>query len=148
MPGGDDAPTVVLDASVAVRWYVPETGHAAALALLDESLRWIAPRLLLTEVGAALRRKIAAGEMPAPDASDALASLARYARAGTIRMASDEELAVPALRLALLLEHKVPDCVYLALAEAEGAGLATADAKLARLAASRGTPVRLLPSDA
>ncbi len=83
MLGGDEPrPTFVLDASVAVRWFVPEVGHAAARALLSEGLRWIAPRLLLTEVGSALRRRVVAGEVPEPEASGALGALMRFARRG------------------------------------------------------------------
>jgi predicted nucleic acid-binding protein len=48
--------------------------------------------------------------------------------------------------LALTLRHKVPDCMYLALAERHGAGLCTADRRLAALAEGRGVATFLLPS--
>ena len=147
MPGAEP-PSIVLDASVVVRWYAPEAGRAEALALFDQPLKWVAPRLLLTEVGAALRRKVLAGDMRAPAALDALAALLRSVRRGTIRLAADEHLVAPAFRLALLLEHKLPDCVYLALAEEEGAGVATADHNMARLASSRGVPTWLVSPSA
>lgn len=147
MPGANPSPfALVLDTSVAVRWYVPEPGSSAALALLAEPHAWLAPRLLLTEFGAALFRKVGRGELTPAEATDAVESLLRYAKRGTIRLAPDEALITQAFRLALLLHHKLPDCLYLALAEEEGAGLATADDRLGRLAASRGIPVRLLPS--
>jgi predicted nucleic acid-binding protein len=47
--------------------------------------------------------------------------------------------------LAVSLGHKVPECVYLALAEREGASIAMVDDRLARLARGRGVPVRLVP---
>ena len=50
-------------------------------------------------------------------------------------------LVAKALLLAITLKHAVPDCLYLALAEQEGAALATADARLASLAQSRGVEV-------
>ena len=147
MPGASSSPfPLVLDTSVAVRWYVPEPGSRAALAVLAEPHTSLAPRLLLTEFSAALFRKVGRGELTAGEATDAVESLLRYAKRGTIRLALDEGLAAQAFRLSLLLQHKPPDCLYLALAEAEGAGLATADDRLGRLAASRGIPVRLLPS--
>jgi predicted nucleic acid-binding protein len=62
-----------------------------------------------------------------------------------IRLIEDERVVAQALRLALSLGHKVPDCLYLALAEREGAGLATANARLARLAVSRGVRVYRVP---
>ena len=43
--------------------------------------------------------------------------------------------------LSTSLDHKVPDCLYLALTERYGAAIATADVKLARLARSRGVEV-------
>jgi predicted nucleic acid-binding protein len=64
---------------------------------------------------------------------------------GVIRLVDDERVIAPALLLAMSLQHKVPDCVYLALAEREGAGIATADDRLARLARSRGVDVLQVP---
>jgi predicted nucleic acid-binding protein len=61
MPGGDpEVRLAVVDASVVVRWIVPEQGAIEALALLARPIDWIAPRLMLTEVAAALRRKVEA----------------------------------------------------------------------------------------
>jgi predicted nucleic acid-binding protein len=44
------------------------------------------------------------------------------------------------------MNHKVADCVYVALAEHEGAALATADRRLASLAEQRGVATTLLSS--
>ena len=41
---------LVLDASVAVKWFVEEPGTAAALALLAEDESLIAPELVIAEV--------------------------------------------------------------------------------------------------
>ena len=49
-----------------------------------------------------------------------------------------------ALTLATLMAYNVADCVYVALAEHEGAGLATADRRLASLAERRGVTTTLL----
>lgn len=58
-----------------------------------------------------------------------------------LRLADDERLARPALLLALWLDHKLPDCLYLALAGRAGAELVTADHRLARLAEGEGVPL-------
>ena len=131
----------VVDASVAVKWVVDEPDSDAAAALLEQSTAWLAPRLVLVEVAAALRRKVADRELGAATGSTALAALVDATRQGTIRLADDEQLVAAALLLALELGHKVPDCVYLALAEREGCALATADGRLGRLARGRGVPV-------
>ena len=51
-----------------------------------------------------------------------------------------------ALLLALTLGHRVPDCLYLAVAEREGAALVTADRRLDELARRRGVASELVPS--
>lgn len=145
MRGADVVPlATVLDASVAVRWLVTENGSADAAALLARPTRWIAPRLMLTEVAGALHRKVSAGKLREVLASEALEELLGAVGAGEIRLAPDERVLVAAFTLATVLQHRVPDCMYLALAEHEGAGLATADHALAGLARQRGIVTMLV----
>jgi len=101
---------------------------------------------MLTEVASALRRKTAGDELRVEVAAQALEALVSAAADGTIRLADDEEIVSSALLLALAIGHKVPDCLYLALAEREGAGLATADQRLGELARQRGVSTYLVPS--
>jgi hypothetical protein len=145
MPGAEVVPfATVLDASVAVRWLVSESGSADAAALLARPTRWIAPRLMLTEVAGALHRKVAAGKLREMLASEALEELLGTVSAGEIRLAQDERVLLAAFALATLLKYRVPDCMYLALAEQESAGLATADHALAALAQQRGIATMLI----
>jgi predicted nucleic acid-binding protein len=147
MPGAEIIPlATVLDASVAVRWVTMEPGTAAAIALLKRPTRWVAPRLLLTEVAGALHRKIREGRIRDIAATEALDVLLIAIDRGEIQLAEDERLMVAALVLATLMNHKVADCVYVALAEHEGAALATADRRLASLAEQRGVATTLLSS--
>ena len=148
MPGARLAPNApaVLDASIAIRFLVPEVGSDAALELFARGNEWRAPRLLLTEVAAALRRKTVAGELTPAFAGNAIAALLRSVASGALRLQADEEVAKSALELSLQVGHKLPGCLYLALAEDQAIGLATADIKLARLAEARGVAVELLPS--
>jgi predicted nucleic acid-binding protein len=144
MPG-DEASRTVLDASIAIRWLVEEKGSDQARAILEAPTNWIAPRLLLTEAAAALRRKVVDGELSTGQATRVLGSILTSVDASEIRLHREETFAVEALELALFLRHKLPDCIYLTLAEREGAALATADRKLAELALRRG--VRVLGVD-
>lgn len=147
MPGVEaEFSTAVLDASVAVRWVVPERGSEEAAELLVEAIGWVAPRLLLVESAAALRRKIVAGELAAEQGLQALEALLQAVADGVVRLADDEEIVPSAVTLALTLAHKVPDCVYLALAEREGLGLVTADRRLHELARRRGVASHLIPA--
>jgi predicted nucleic acid-binding protein len=143
----DPAPALaVLDASVAVRWLVAERGSDEAAVLLGRPVGWLAPRLMLTEAAGALRRKTAGGELDPTLAAQALDILVDGTEGGLIHIADDETLVASALMLAISLKHRVPDCLYLALAEREGAALATADARLASLAKSRGVEVWKVPA--
>ena len=103
--------------------------------------KWIAPRLIVTEFASAMRRKVVAGEIRTESAVDALDTLRTTIAEGVLDLAFDETLVSSALTLALTLPHKIPDCMYLMLAEREGIALATADVTLARLARQRGTAV-------
>lgn len=147
MTGAEVQPsTAVVDASVAVRWIVSERGSEEAAELLTQPIVWIAPRLMLTEVAATLRRKVVGGELRTEIAAQALGALIEAVADGTIRLADDEEIVALALMLALAVKHKVPDCLYLALAEREGTALVTADLRLGALARERGVTTHLLPS--
>lgn len=145
MPQDESTQLTVLDASVAVRWVVSEEGSGEAAALLQRELTWIAPRLLLTEVASALRRKVADHAIDPAIAGQSLDVLLQAVADGVIRLVDDERIIGQALLLAISLQHKVPDCVYLALAEREGASIATADDRLTRLARGRGVIVHSIP---
>lgn len=147
MPGAElDFERAVVDASVVVRWIVPERGAAEALDLLARPIDWIAPRLMLTEVAAALRRKVEGGELRRDLAAQGLSFVLSAVARGVLRLDRDEAVIQTALALALAHRHQVPDCLYLALAEQAGAAIVTADRRLSELAVARNLPTVLLPS--
>jgi predicted nucleic acid-binding protein len=134
---------VCVDASLAVRWFVPEPGSAEALALLadwlDAAELW-APDLLYTECANAFRRKVTAGLMSRDDASDGLRELL-----GTeMRLVPDRESAEEALDAALQAGLTVWDASYVVVARRVEAELWTADADLHRLGQQAYPRIRLL----
>jgi predicted nucleic acid-binding protein len=146
MPSVDPQALAVVDSSVAVRWVIPERGSDEAAALLEQPIAWVAPRVLVTEVASALRRKVSGGEIAGHVASHALGAIIDAIDDGVIRLADDECVVASALTLAITLDRKLPDCLYLALAEREGAAVATADRGLALMARARGVRVLAIPS--
>jgi predicted nucleic acid-binding protein len=92
---------------------------------------------MLVEAAATLRRKVVQRELRSISAAVSLRTLLDGVRQGVIRLVEDEQLVDAAFLLALELAHKVPDCLYLALAERDGCGLCTADLSLARMARAR-----------
>lgn len=54
---------IVVDASVAVKWFVEEEGHQFALSLLEQHLVIIAPDLIFSETTNVLWKKLRRGEV-------------------------------------------------------------------------------------
>jgi predicted nucleic acid-binding protein len=92
---------------------------------------------MLIVAAATLRRKVVQRELRATAAAASLGTLLDAAREGAIRLFDDERLVETAFLLALELDHKVLDCLYLGLGEREGCSLCTADRPLARMARAR-----------
>jgi predicted nucleic acid-binding protein len=116
--------SLIVDASVAVKWVTEEEGSAEARALyLAEEC--IAPTLIIAEVGNALWKKQRRGIVTAQHTQEALQRLPRH-----LRLIDLGELAMRAAQIAGDLDHPIYDCFYLALAERERAPIVSADAKL------------------
>jgi predicted nucleic acid-binding protein len=135
---------IVVDASVAVKWLLPEPGDAAAQELLATEERLVAPSLIRTEVAAALARRARLGEIEPRDAETAMGLWLQTLRDGVIGLVADETDLVTALGLAIELSHPLRDCLYLALAERLGAPLVTADNKFVVKARASHALVRVL----
>jgi predicted nucleic acid-binding protein len=125
----------VVDASVAVKWYVEEPGHAAARELLADIDRLCAPDIVFAEVSYATLRKMRRGEITADLAREAILTV-RDSFGGIIE---SRPLLARATELSIQFDHSFYDCLYLACAEVAEAVLVTADDKLARKVA--GTPL-------
>ena len=114
---------VVVDASVAIKWYTPEAHHANAKAVLSFAETILAPELIVSEVTNVAWAKVRRGEI-----SEQVAGLvAAWIRSGVPALVPATELNEHALQIALALEHPVYDCMYLACAELEAAPLVTDD---------------------
>lgn len=138
---------IVVDASVIVKWFVPEVGEAAAKALLSATDELVAPELARAEVAAALIRKAIRGQVSGADAANALRAWFRALADGQIFLLPNTDDVEAAASLALELRHPLPDCLYLAAAERLGVALITADRAFARRAARRSSLVQVLEED-
>jgi predicted nucleic acid-binding protein len=121
---------LVVDASVAIKWYVEEDDSETAHRILVSPPLLHAPALLKLELANGLwknwRRKI----VTIDQAGEAIESIDR-----TIGAWHDTGgLFAPAVKLAFDLDHVVYDCIYLALARQLGIPLITADKRLLAIA--------------
>lgn len=119
---------MIIDASVAFKWFVAEQGSDDAHAVLRSAQALTAPDLILTEVAAALGKAVLAGAL---DAADAMASLQRLPNLFA-ELTPAAPCVLRALELSLQLNQTLQACHYLALAEARDEMLITADRALVR----------------
>jgi predicted nucleic acid-binding protein len=115
----------VVDASVAVKWYVPENYSAEAERLLNPAHDLHAPDLIVPEFGNILWKKIGRGELTMAQARrivEAFIALPLFKRPAS-------PLLEPALEGAVRSAQTVYDWTYLALAVALDCALVTADEK-------------------
>ena len=129
--------TFVVDASVAVKWVLPEPGSDQAAALRTEEPDVIAPSLVVAEIGNALWKSALRKDLGRSQALDGL----RIATAHFSRLIGIEDLATDAMALAIEGRHPIYDCFYLALARRENAALITADE--AMIAAARKAKIKV-----
>ncbi|MEJ5369370.1 MAG: type II toxin-antitoxin system VapC family toxin [Bryobacteraceae bacterium] len=135
----------VVDASVAVKWLVPEESRHEASTLITEAGPLLAPDLIITEVSSALSRKARLGQITAAEAKGAHSVWMEALQCGVLTLSSSMDLLEESFQLSLTLDHALPDCLYLALARRVSGVLVTADARLAKKASEvEGLKVRLL----
>jgi predicted nucleic acid-binding protein len=133
--------TVVVDASIAFKWFAQENGTDRALVLLERGEPIVAPDLIVAEVCNAAWKSLRRAELTPPQ-FDAIVSAVTQPFS---RLVPLEELIRPAAALTRRLDHPIYDCLYLALADSEGVPVVTADQRL--LAAVSGTSLagRVMP---
>jgi predicted nucleic acid-binding protein len=115
----------VVDASVAVKWYLPEVHDAASLRLLAGSDELLVPDLIYSEVGNILWKRIRSGEMLESEAQAVLQSFGAL----PLNVSASWPLVLPALTIAVQVQRTLYDSLYLALAVQESAVMVTADEK-------------------
>lgn len=129
--------TLIVDASVAVKWITPELGSTAAATLREHDNHLIAPSLVIAEIGNALWKKALRDEIGKEEAVSAL----RLAVSHFAEFVPSDEFRETALELAIVLRHPIYHCFYLALAERENAPLVTADEGM--IAAARKAKIKV-----
>lgn len=124
---------VVIDASLAAMWAIPEPHSQQALTLASRwarrGTRLLAPCLLVAEVTNAIYRRFARGEFEFSTARAALEIMLGFS------IEIREEPGIPARAMELAHRFKMPttyDCYYLALAERHQCELWTGDQRFYR----------------
>jgi predicted nucleic acid-binding protein len=119
--------SVVVDSSVAVKWFVPEALSDVAARLLEPEYDLAAPDLLVPEFGNVLWKKLRRNELRRDEALEIVAALGEV----PLTIVGSAELVAPALEIAAAYGRTVYDALYVALAVARDCALVTADERLA-----------------
>ena len=114
---------LVIDASVALKWYLPEPHSKAARGLLDTPARLMVPGLFYAEFGNALWKRWRRGELERRDIGLTREALKRV----PFEVFPTRSLAPYAVEIALEHGCTVYDGVYVALAALQEASLAAAE---------------------
>ena len=123
--------TLVVDASVAVKWLVLEEMSDLAKELYGASDHLVAPRLIMTEMANALARKTIQGMLTRHEAKYHFSSLPQFLP----DLMDVDELIGPAFENACALRHPIYDLIYLEAARKAEGQLVTADRRFtARIA--------------
>lgn len=126
-----DSAAVVVDASLAVMWVLPEPHSARALALasnlLGSGIDLLAPPLMQAEVTNAVYKRVRRGEIDLDRAQEALDIVSSFG----VQILSTPDLYHSALSLAQRFGRSAScDACYLALAESRGCEVWTGDERL------------------
>ena len=121
---------LVVDSSVVIKWYVPETLSTEARVILEAyeagALTLIAPDLLNAEIGNILWKKQTLQGFGAADAQEVLDKF----RLLRLIFTSSADLLAEAYQLAVTYKRSVYDSLYLALSMRKQCQFVTADERL------------------
>jgi predicted nucleic acid-binding protein len=119
---------IVVDASVAIKWFVAEADSGAADELLQEEVELHAPLLLMSEFANGLCKNFRKKLIDSVQAETALKGIRRT----ITHWHAAEPMLGDAMGLSLRLDHPVYDFLYVALAARNGLKCVTADQRFLR----------------
>jgi predicted nucleic acid-binding protein len=124
---------VVVDASVAIKWFPPfdtEPLAAEARKLLDRwtrsEIEMVVPDLLWAEVGNIIWKSVRVGRCSLAEAEELLETMPLM----NLQAVSSAMLVEPAFHIANTHGRAIYDCLYVALTKQAGAAMVSADEKL------------------
>jgi predicted nucleic acid-binding protein len=122
--------SLIIDASVAAKWYLAESNSDKAQQLVEAGHELIAPDLLLVEVANTFFKAWLRGAIDETQMARSLSMLP----AAFSSLWPTRDLVADAAVLSRILRHPVYDCIYLALAWRTGAKIITADERFMKAA--------------
>lgn len=117
---------LIVDASVAAKWFFKEDGREEALSVLDEGNQLHAPDFLLLEMDSIIRKWVRRGAVGPEEGRDIRDALRLY----PVQFHPFMSALDPAFDIASQTGQSVYDCLYIALAAILKGRMVTADRRL------------------
>jgi predicted nucleic acid-binding protein len=117
---------IVVDASVAAKWYLPEVHSRQAMLLLEEDFQLFVPDLLFPEIGNLLWKRVIREELSPEKSLEIITALESV----PLQVWESRPLIPAALDIACRIQRTFYDSLYIALAVSTKSRLVTADQKL------------------
>ncbi|MGL4489246.1 MAG: type II toxin-antitoxin system VapC family toxin [Rhizobiaceae bacterium] len=133
----------VVDASVALKWYLTEQDTDKALQLINDKFTLLAPNLLRIELGNAIWKNVRLGNTTIAVWDGVSSSLT----ASVDMIETNTKMLDRAFEIAVESDHPLYDCVYLALAIEADAKVATVDKRFLTTFAKTKHSERILSLD-
>lgn len=115
----------VIDASVAIKWFIPEIHSDVARSVSRLQDRLHVPEFIRLEVGSVLAKKFRREELTRDEGDFILKEFRQL----PLKYHSDKRIFHAGYALALVTQQSLYDCLYLALAETIDGAVITADRK-------------------
>ena len=127
---------IVVDASISLKWFLPEPNTPEALALLRGGHKLVAPEIIKYEVISGLVRRVRQDQLSADEARESVEDWLDALSNETVHLIVDDRLVTEAAQIACEIKHPLYDCLYLALARRLDAPFVTADQTLIQRAST------------
>ena len=137
---------IVVDASAVVKWFFNEPFSDEAISLLHKGCKLFAPDILQTEVANALCRRAVKNEVSKEQVEQHLERWYKIIPRTTFSFITTYTLLLDASKIALKFNHRLPDCLYLALAQKNSYSLASFDVKQKEIAQHLNITLHPFPS--
>jgi predicted nucleic acid-binding protein len=118
--------SLVVDASVAIKWFLPEVHSISAIRLLDAGCQLLAPDLIFAECGNVLWKRWLRKELE----SEVIPAILNDLRRMNVKIVPISVLSGEASAIAVAYRLSFYDSLYLALAVMAQSRMITADEKL------------------
>jgi predicted nucleic acid-binding protein len=118
--------SLVVDASVAIKWFLPEVHSISAIRLLDAGYQLLAPDLIFAECGNVLWKRWLRKEIE----SEVMPAILNDLRRMNVKIVPISVLSGDASAIAVGYRRSFYDSLYLALAVISQSRMITADEKL------------------